>query len=132
MTWTHSSSCTETECYCADYGNPDPICDCGAPGWACQCEGCELCGTHHPDEPLICELAYAKMTSPKPPWAPGTRVYIPGLDTKGSVVEHVPHRGGYLVQPDGKDYAGGFGYSELQPLPPETKTRWDRILQGEL
>jgi len=38
MKWQHRKECTETECFCADPEQSDPICDCGAPGWACQCD----------------------------------------------------------------------------------------------
>ena len=37
-TWCHREECTDHECYCIDADFPDPVCDCGAPGWACQCE----------------------------------------------------------------------------------------------
>lgn len=46
--WNHTEKCNEYECYCADEDDPDPICDCGCPGWACECptdeeEDCEEC-----------------------------------------------------------------------------------------
>ncbi len=58
----------------------------------------------------------------------GDRVYIPSEGRLGTVVEHVPGRGGYMVQVDGASYAGGFGYSELAPVP---RTVWDWLL-GDL
>jgi hypothetical protein len=33
--WKHTDKCTPTECYCADSDFPDPVCECGCPGWAC-------------------------------------------------------------------------------------------------
>lgn len=35
--WDHKPECTENECYCFDPENPDPVCECGRPGWACSC-----------------------------------------------------------------------------------------------
>lgn len=35
---------------------------------------------------------------------------------QGTIVEHVPERGGYLVQPDSQAFTGGFGYDELDDL----------------
>lgn len=35
--WEHRPECNEHECYCADPEDPDPICECGRPGWACCC-----------------------------------------------------------------------------------------------
>jgi hypothetical protein len=36
--WDHRDECTESECVCADPEQPDPVCDCGCPAWACKCE----------------------------------------------------------------------------------------------
>jgi hypothetical protein len=36
--WQHKQECTEHECYCAGLERSDPICDCGCPAWACNCE----------------------------------------------------------------------------------------------
>lgn len=52
MTWTHTSNCTAQQdglcrCFGEDYES-DPICICGAPGWACECvqvcPGCHAVG----------------------------------------------------------------------------------------
>lgn len=32
----HKEKCTDRWCYCIDDEDPDPICDCGRPGWACD------------------------------------------------------------------------------------------------
>jgi hypothetical protein len=37
MSWVHRPECTANDCYCADPDFPDPVCDCGRPGWACRC-----------------------------------------------------------------------------------------------
>jgi hypothetical protein len=38
MKWKHNTNkCTKTECFCLNPEIPDPICDCGNPGWACAC-----------------------------------------------------------------------------------------------
>ena len=50
----------------------------------------------------------------------------------GTIVEHVPSRGGYLVRPDGLDYAGGFGYEELDPNAVPPRTRYERILSDDI
>lgn len=109
MTWWHTDErCSSEGCYCADPFFADPVCEgCYAPGWACECH----------------EARYE----------PGDRVFIPSIQCEGVIQEHVPERGGYLVQPDNYPHSGGFGYGELRPpLPKSPKTRWDRILNGDL
>ena len=34
----HGEQCDDHECFCADPDYPDPMCECGQPGWACCCE----------------------------------------------------------------------------------------------
>lgn len=34
----HRDECNEHLCYCADPDDPDPMCDCGEPGWMCRCD----------------------------------------------------------------------------------------------
>ena len=36
--WPHKPSCASRTCYCADDDEGDPVCECGRPGWACNCE----------------------------------------------------------------------------------------------
>ncbi len=48
--------------------------------------------------------------------------------TYGTIVEHRPQNGGYLVRPEGEVRGYGFGYGELEHLPDgPPKTFWQRL-----
>jgi len=35
--WQHTKECTDKLCFCTDPQDPDPVCECGNPGYACIC-----------------------------------------------------------------------------------------------
>lgn len=62
----------------------------------------------------------------------GDKNFGRGKLTEGEVTALVPEKGGCMVQPDGYDRSGGFGWEELEPVSrPEQKLSWDILMDDD-